>query len=103
MSDIRDRLGRIEKLVADKLMCRSCSGVSIIVIGPGEDAAAKTPGPCETCGRDRRVIVVTSPLPGAVGSSRKATARDGIDLVGSTEIDEPDRGHTTVPPAPAVN
>jgi hypothetical protein len=97
MGDIRDRLQKLERLVADKLVCAECSRVSIVVIGPGEDAASKTPGPCPTCGRERSVLVVVSPLVGDPGSARKASS-GGIDLVGSPQIDAEDNGKVIGPP-----
>jgi hypothetical protein len=95
MGDIRERLQKLERLVGEKLVCAECSSVAIIVIRPGEDGTSKMPGRCPTCGRERNVIVVTSPLPGRVGSMKAAS--DGIDAVGSPEIDDPGPGRVIAP------
>jgi len=101
MADVRDRLQRLEKLVAEKLVCAACSTVAIVVIGPGEDGAARMPAPCSACGRERNVIVVQSPLPRRAGSMRKA-ARDGTDPLSFPEIVTEDTGEAeSVRPLPA--
>jgi len=56
MSDVRDRLAKLEKIVGVKLACDECSAVVSVV------NTAPRPGPCSACGRERQVIIVTIPI-----------------------------------------
>jgi hypothetical protein len=101
MSDVRDRLAKVERLVGEKLECQECSLVVIVVVRSGEDAASKMPGPCSTCGRERNTITVLSSLPGRPGSAiRHAQVETGP--VGSPQIHEPDHGKAAASPVPEV-
>jgi hypothetical protein len=101
MSDVRDRLGRLEKLMAATLTCQGCAGkVAIRVVRPGEKLKDEDrPGPCPRCGISPDLIVVTSVIP-AMDRSKWVTAstRDESDPVGRLRIDDPDPGLTSGPP-----
>jgi len=71
---LRERLERLERIVADKLVCQECSATVFVVVLPGEDPTPQLPGPCAACGRQPQTIIVKSPF--RTRASYGATARD---------------------------
>jgi hypothetical protein len=76
MSDVRDRLQKLERLLEKELGCRECANY-VCVVRPADAgappwSAGTAYATCETCGGQRVVMVIKSSLPGPPGSGVRA-------------------------------